>query len=322
MIRLALTLLSALLGLAGCVASAPPTSPTDPAALPPVRVTFLPITDVVPFFVAQEEGEFAAAGLQVEAVPASSAAERETLIQSNAADCELTDIHSVVLTNARDAQPLRIVATTRQATADVPVFFLLTAPDSAITTPAQLAGANLGISENTVIDYWQDRIVRAAGVDPATITYTSVPQIAVRLELLLSGQLDAAVLPDPLAALAQLQGATVLLDDTTLPAAGVSVLACRADFLAEQRAAVAALVTGWDQAIAAINADPAAYREVLLAHTNVPAPLQDRYDLPSLPVQQIPSEAQVRDVVAWAVDEGLIDAPLAYDQIVDATFRP
>ncbi len=276
----------------------------------------------MPFFVAEQEGYFADAGVQAEAVPASSAAERETLIQSNGAECELTDIHGVVLTNAAEAEPLRIVASTRQATPDAPVFFLLTAPGSAITTTDQLAGANIGISENTVIDYWQDRILTAAGVDPATVTRTSVPQIAVRLELLMGNQLDAAVLPDPLAALAQLQGATVLLDDTILPEAGVSVLACRADVLATQRDAVAALVTGWDQAIEAINADPAAYRNVLLERTNVPEPLQDRYDLPTYPVQQIPSEDQVLDVVAWALDRGLLDAPLTYDQLVDPTFRP
>ena len=314
-----LTTLALVLPLAaGC---APVAAPAGEAALPTLKVTFLPIADTVPFFVADQAGYFVDAGVQVEAVPASSGAERETLVQSGGAGCELTDIHGVVLTNAGEGAPLRIVASTRQATADEPVFFLIAGPDSGITTPEQLAGANIGISENTVIEYWHDRILSAAGVDPAAVTRTSVPQIAVRLELLMSGQIDAAVLPDPLAALAVLQGGVRVLDDTILPEVGVSVLACRADVIDQQRDAVAALVAGWDKAITTINADPAAYRNVLLERTNVPEPLKDRYTLPTYPVQQIPTEAQVQDVVQWTVDKGLIDAPLAYDVVVDASFR-
>lgn len=321
--RWLLTILVLVLSLtAGCTAVAPTSAPGDAAAGSSLQVTFLPIADAVPFYVAEQEGYFAAAGVEAAAVPASSAAERETLVQSGGAECELTDIHGVVLTNAGEGESLRIVASTRQATANAPVFFLVAAPNRGITTPEQLAGTNIGISENTVIEYWLDRILAAAGVDPAAVARTSVPQIAVRLELLMSGQIDAAVLPDPLASLAVLQGATVVLDDTLLPEAGVSVLACRADVIESRREAVAALVAGWDQAIEAINADPAAYRNVLLERTNVPEPLKDRYDLPVYPVHQIPTEAQVADVAAWTVDKGLIDTSPAYDEIVDPSFRP
>jgi NitT/TauT family transport system substrate-binding protein len=288
----------------------------------PLRVALLPITDVVPFYVAAQEGYFAAAGLEAEAVPVSSAAERETVIQAGGADCELTDIHGVVLTNAGDAHPLRIIASARQATAEQPTFFLLSSPGSGITEPAQLAGANIGLSENTVIDYWNDRILAAAGVDPAGVTRTNVPQIPVRLELLMSDQLDAAILPDPLASLAALQGAQIVLDDTLLPDVGVSVLACREDVIQGRRDAVAAFLAGWDQAVDAIDADPDAYRNVLIANTRVPEPLQDKYSLPAFAVQQIPSAAQVQDVVDWATAKGLIDDALTYEQVVDASLRP
>lgn len=313
----------ALLGLvlwmsAACVA---PVQPTGTAAAQSLAVALLPTTDVVPFYVAQEIGAFTANGLEAKAVPVSSAAERDTVIQTGAADCEMTDVQGVVLTNARQAQPLRIIATARQADADQPLFFLLSAPESGIATPADLAGANIGTSENTVIDYWFDRVLAAAGVDLANVTRTNVPQLPVRLELLLNKQLDAAILPDPLASLAQLQGATLVVDDTILPEAALSVLVCRADVIAERPAAVAAFLAGWDQAVEAINADPAAYSDILIETARVPEPLQGQYTLPTFPVKQIPSEAQVQDVVDWAVAKGLIDAAPAIDQLIDPTFR-
>lgn len=308
---------------AACVAPVQPdaSQPAEPEAAQTLRVALLPTTDVVPFYVAQEIGAFADNGLDAEAVPVSSAAERDTVIQTGAADCEMTDVQGVVLTNAREAQPLRIIATARQATADQPLFFLLSAPESGIASPDDLAGANIGTSENTVIDYWYDRVLAAAGVDVDSTTRTNVPQLPVRLELLINKQLDAAILPDPLASLAQLQGATLVVDDTILPEAAVSVLVCRADTIAERPDAVAAFLAGWDQAVEAINADPAAYADILIETARVPEPLQGQYALPPFPVKAIPTEAQVQDVVDWAVGKGLIETPPALDQLIDPSFR-
>jgi NitT/TauT family transport system substrate-binding protein len=311
--------------LAACVAPVPGATPIPAApalAVPTVRVALLGITDVVPFYVAQQEELFTAQGLTAEAVPVSSAAERETVVQSNAADCELTDLHGVILTNATGAEPLRVVATARQAAADQPVFFLMGAPGGKVADASQLAGANIGISENTIIDYWNDRILEALGIDASSITRTSVPQLPVRLELLMAGQLDAAVLPDPLASLARLQGATQLADDTLRPAIAVSVLACRADFIAAQPDAVRAFVAGWDAAVEAINADPDAFGNILIETARVPEPLQDSYSLPPFPAPQVPTPEQVQDVADWALAKGLIQTAPAYDEVVDATFRP
>lgn len=316
-----LFLLLLLMGLSTACAPVQPSAPQPGAAAQALRVALLPTTDVVPFYVARQAEAFTEHGLTAEAVPVSSAAERDTVIQTGAADCEMTDVQGVVLTNARDAQPLRIIATARQATTEQPLFFLLSAPESGITGPEQLAEANIGTSENTVIDYWFDRVPAAAGVDLADATRTNVPQLPVRLELLLNKQLDAAILPDPLASLAQLQGATLVLDDTILPEAAVSVLVCRADVIAARPDAVAAFLAGWDQAVEAINADPSAFSDILIETARVPEPLQGRYTLPPFAVQAIPSDAQVQDVVDWAVEKGLIDTPPAVDQLIDHSFR-
>jgi NitT/TauT family transport system substrate-binding protein len=313
----------ALFAITGCVAPAPQGSEGEAADAntEPLRVAVLPITDVVPFYVAQDQGYYADNNVNVELIPVSSGAERDTVVQTGKADCELTDIHGVVLTNASDALQLRVISSARQATPEQAQFYLLSSPQSGIESPEELAGASIGISENTIIDYWTERMLTYAGVDPDQVNLTNTPQIPVRLELLLNGKLDAAVLPDPLAALAQLQGATVVLDDSQLPQVGVSVIACRQDAIQERGDDVKALLAAWDQAVEAINADPAQFQDILIENTRVPEPLQGQYTLPQFPVQALPSEAQVVDVVNWAMDRSLIEEPLTYDQVVDSTLR-
>lgn len=315
--------LTALVLTAACVS--PATAPVGTAdateEIVPLSVAVLPITDVVPFYVAEQEGYFADAGIEISLIPVSSGAERDTVVQTGGAQCALTDINGVVLTNAGDAKTLKVVSTARQASSEQPVFFLLASPQSGITTPNQLADATIAISENTIIDYWNDRMLASAGVDAATVEATNVPAIPVRLELMLSGQVDAAILPDPLASLAQLQGAPIVMDDRSNPDIAVSVIVCRQDAIDAYPASITALIAGWDQAVGSINADPDAYRNVLIENTRVPEPLQDKYTLPQFAVREIPSEAQVQDVVDWALGKGLIDGPLGYDDVVDASLR-
>lgn len=153
---------------------------------------------------------------------------------------------------------------------------MLSAPNSPIRTADQLAGANIGIAEKTLIEYWHNRVLTAAGVGASSTARTNVPQFAVRLELLLNNQLDAAILPDRLASLAQLPGAHRVVDDAILPAASLSVLA-RPD-------AIQAFLVGWGQAVKAINAAPADYQEILVANARVPEPLQADYTLPPFAV--------------------------------------
>ncbi|MBI1294396.1 hypothetical protein GC175_05495 [bacterium] len=303
----------ALFVLAGCAAPTPAATSEESATL---RVAVLPITDVVPFYVAQQEDEFSQRNLTVELVPVSSGPERDTLLQAGGADCALNEVLGTILFNAGEGEELRVVSTALRAFPEAAHFYLLAAPQSGVSTPADLSGRTIAISSNTIIEYWTDRLLTQRGVNITTVKTTNVPQIPVRLELLMSGQVDAAVLPDPLGSLAILQGAVPILDDTIAPQLGLSVISCRLSVVENQPDAVRALVAGWDAAVDAINADSAQFGNVLIENTRVPEPLQDRYSLPPFPVAENPTPAEVDDVLAWAMEKGLIGETQAYETVV------
>lgn len=315
LVFLILGMLCAGLSLTSC---AQPTAPAEPTTL---KIGVLPITDVVPMYVAQAEDYFEAEGIQVELVPVASGTERDSLIQAEGIDGELNEILTTLLTNAGEGADVKIVTSALHPFPSEPMFYIVAGPQSGITGPADLRGVEIGSAENTVIQYVAERLLEHAGVAPDEVRFTNVPKIPVRFELLMNGQLPAGVLPDPLASLAQLQGGRVVLDDTSRPDVSLSVISFRTEVLKDRPNTIRAFLRAYDKAVAAINAHPEQYEDILIQTARVPEALQGKYTLPTFPEKEIPSQAQVEDVVKWAMAKGLISQPPAYDDLVDASFR-
>jgi NitT/TauT family transport system substrate-binding protein len=68
--------------------------------------------------------------------------------------------------------------------------------------------------------------------------------------------------------------------------------------------AVQKLLTVWDEAAALINADPDAYRELLVEMARLPEPLKDTYRVNTYPQAAPPTPAMVDPVLAWMDRDG------------------
>ena len=292
------------LGLAACAAPEATPPAEQPAAGDaasddePLRVALLPILDSLPAYVAAEYGTFADAGVNVEIIPVASALEREQLMQSGEIDGMLNELHSTAINN-KDGVRVQAVMTARKAYDNAPLFRVLAAPDSGIATPADLAGVPIGISENTIIEYVTDRLLEEEGLSDDQIVGQSVPAIPERFQLLMQGQIAAATLPDPLAQSAIEQGAVLVIDDSAYPQYAVSVLTFSVDALTNRPHDVRAFLAAWTQAAEAINTDPESYRALLLDKVQVPENVQDTYQIPPFPINEVPTAGQWADVIAW-----------------------
>lgn len=293
------------------------------ADLPVLRMALIPVLDVLPFFIAQDKNYFTEEGVIVEFVPASSALEREQLLIAGEVDGMLTDVIGPAITNATEPA-VSIVAISRRAYENAPLFRLLAAPNSEVNSAADLAGVPIGISENSVIQYLADRLLESAGVDIEAIAYESVPSIPTRFALMMEGQLGASILPDPLASAAIEAGAILVADDTAFIEENLSqsVLSFSNAVLEQKPDAVRAFLRAWYRAVDDLNANPNDYRQMLLDNTSVPESVQDTYTIPPFPVGEITSEAVWDDVNDWLVSRGIIEQPAAYADSVDASFLP
>lgn len=296
-------------------------APVEASVLPILKVTALPIIDALPIFVAQQEGLFEKAGVQVEFVPVASAPERDQLISVGQVDGMINETLSTFFFNKEQVQ-IKIVRYALKPTADSGHFFILASGQSGITTPDQLKGVEIGVSQGTVIEYVTYRLLQQNGLAKEDIKTIAVPKIPERMALLSSGELSAAVMPDPLAALAVQQGAKVVLDDSMYPQYGFSVYSFRTDSLDTKGDAVKAFLTGIEEAVAMINANPGGYTDILTEQNLVPAPLLATYSLPTFTAAGLPSEVEWNDAMQWAQEMGLLAVDVSYWDSVTGDYLP
>lgn len=287
-----------------------------------LRVGLLRIDDSFPFYVAEKEGLFEKHQVNVELKNFSSGRDQATALQGGELDVLMTD-PVVAGLSIKGGSDIRIVAMALGAVPEEGRFLIVSAPDSGITTPEQLAGKKLAISNNTMMDYLVEQYENNLGLEKTAITTVNMPDLMLRTTTLLEGkEIDAAILPDPLAAYAIMEGANVVIDDTKLGENfSQSVVAVSIDKIKENHEQVAAMLDAYNEAIALINVNPENYQAFALECANVPEALAETYPTPTFTANSIPSETDIARVNAWLVERGLLEKPYQYEQMVDSSFQ-
>lgn len=285
----------------------------------PLKVGLLRIDDSFPFYVAEQEGLFEKHNVAVELQNFSNARDQSTALQGGELDVLMTDTVVTAL-SIKGGSDLRIVAMALGAVPEEGRFLVISAPNSGITSPEQLAGKNVAISNNTMMDYLIDQFEDELQL--GDLTTVNMPDLMLRTTTLLEGKdIDAAILPDPLAAYAVAEGANIVIDDTKLDAnLSQSVVVVTTEALEGQQAQVAAMLDAYNEAIELINTNPDKYRAFALECANVPEALADTYPTPTFTANCVPTEAQIARVNTWLVEKELLTEPYSYEQMVDDTF--
>ena len=286
-----------------------------------LTIAVLPILDALPLYVAEEEGLFSEQGVNVEFIPVASAPERDQIILAEQADGMINETLSTILFNKDDTQ-IQIVRIARSATNEAPVFHILAAGSSGITTVEELKGVEIGISDGTIIEYLTDRLLQAEGFSSEEIGKISVPKIPDRLALLNSGELEAAMLPDPASFVAIGNGAVNVLDDSSHPEYGYSTIAFRKAVLDSQPEAVRAFLAAVEKAVELINENPGRWNKLLSEKQIVPDPVSGSYQINPYPTGGVPTELQYQDALLWVQGKGLIDKDVPYARSINPAYLP
>ncbi len=222
----------------------------------------------------------------------------------------------------KDQVRVQIVRYARAATADSALFRILASAKSGISSVDGLKGVAIGSSQGTVIEYLTSRLLQAEGFTPDQIKTISVPKISDRMALLGSGELKAAMLPDPMSSLAVQNGAKVILEDSRHPEYSFSTIAFRKAVIDEHPEAVRSFLAAIEEAVAKINANPTGWNSLLVEQKLLPAPLSGTFKTPPFITAGVPTEVQWNDTLAWAKAQGLIMKDLPYSDSVTAAYLP
>ncbi|NLT95867.1 MAG: ABC transporter substrate-binding protein [Clostridia bacterium] len=285
-----------------------------------LKVGVFLIDDSLPLFVAEAENLFAQNNVQVELLPFNSARDKDVALETGEIDGVLTDIVVTALLK-KGGTDVKITSFAFGANPQEGRFAILASPKSGINSPEDLKGVPIAISNNTMIHYLAEKMPLEAGLKKEDIKTQSIPDMNVRLEALVSSGVEAAILPDPLATLAEKMGARVVIDDTKLSKnLSQSVIIFRQEVLDKHRDKVASFLKAFEEAGQLINNNPDKYFELRMEKTRVPQPLRDSYPSPTYSPLAVPDEEMVQSVLDWMVEKGLLDQPFSYEELVDNSF--
>jgi NitT/TauT family transport system substrate-binding protein len=286
-----------------------------------LKIAVLPIIDTLPMYVAQQEGLFAKHGVNVEFIPVASAPERDQLLAAGQADGTVNETLAVMLFNKEVIQMQAVRYALRPAEG-YGHFFILASGESGITSVDGLKGVEIGVSQGTVIEYVTERLLQSEGFTADEIKTIAVPKIPDRMSLLASGELQAGVMPDPLASLVVAQGGVVVADDSTHPEYGFSIISFRKEVIDANPDAVKGFLAAIEEATALLNADSSKYKNVLSEQNLVPPPLLDTYQTPPFPSAGVPTEAEWNDALNWLKEKGILTIDISYADSVDPALLP
>jgi NitT/TauT family transport system substrate-binding protein len=314
-------LLAVALAASGCTgdtggeANPQPADTADPA---PMTIGVLPTEDSLPLWVAEEEGYFAEAGLgSVEIIVFQSAQERDAAFASGAIDAFMGDLIAAANLEA-GGSPGTILTVMLGEDQSQGRFAVAVGPDSDVETLTALADVPVGTSSATIQEYVLDGLMAEAGVDAAQVKKEEVKKVPVRFELLMAGKLQAAALPEPFVALAEQGGATVVGDDTKAARNLSQTILFASDAYLSAPGGVPgadAVMVAWDRAVEDVNANPEAYRGILVEQARLPEGLETTYRINTYPLSQLPNKEEVDAVLEWMRAKGYLTEDVTYEDL-------
>ncbi|MGN0039010.1 MAG: ABC transporter substrate-binding protein [Coriobacteriales bacterium] len=306
---LALALAGAL-GLSGCGGSSAG-SGQQPAEK--VVIGTLATEDILPFWAAEDEALFQEAGVDASVQTFQSATELIAAVTAGEVQMAMTDpmVTASIYSSGTDVQ---VEWVTLGTSAEQGRFGILTA-DPSITSLEQLAGKEVGVGSNTVLEYVLDTLMERAGVPADQVVTAELQKLPVRYQACVSGQVPAAALPASLLALGEASGCTVVADDTEGDNISQSVMIANSEWCSSEAGAAAleALKGVWDTAAGKINADPEAYRALLAEKASLSDEIAQTYPVSEYPLCQLPTQEQVDSVLDWMKGKGYLDGSIVYD---------
>lgn len=285
-----------------------------------IRFGALPVLQALPLFVAKDKALFEKAGAHVELIPFNTAAEKDIALASENIDGCFGDLVTctVLIGNGKD---VKIAATNYDTATDRRMFGILGKPNGKYRSLKDLAGVPVAVSSNSVIDYVTERLLLGAGVPRDRYETVETKNIGMRMQLLLSGQVEVATLPEPLVTAAVARGAVLLGDDAGIPTSQ-TVLVFSGPFLAKNPAAVKAFLAAVNEAGRLISSKTDEARATMVEHVRLPEPLRATYPVPRFPDVHAPDRESVLAMAQWLKDRGVIKPDLTYEQVVDAAHVP
>lgn len=271
-----------------------------------ITIGLMSDTAAIPFILAQELDYFKEEGLEVDIQIFQSAVDRDSALQADELDGVSSDLISAGFFK-ESGNTLLITSRTECE------YKLVAASTSGIIDVSGIAGKKIGTSTNTLMEYLVDAF--AESKDIKELEKINIPKMPARLEMLKSGQIDAATLPEPLATLAIMDGSKEIASNEDL---GIypGVILFKSDFLKSNPDSMSKFYRAYDKTVNYINENG------LESHFTL---INEKLSFPEAVIKEfsdikygtavLPSEDNVASAMEWLYKKGFIKEKFKYNDL-------
>ena len=260
-----------------------------------LKIGIMPSVDYLPIAVAQEQGFFKR---PIKLVRFSSPMERDAALQTAEVDASVTDYMGAMLLHAKGL-PISLSVACQGS------FRLVFGRDDKLTDISHLRGKHIGLSSNTLIEYATERALVDATGKPLSYTRIEVQKIPIRLEMLSSGELDAAILPEPFASTGQALGLHAIEVPGGLTQ-GITGLLFQNKVLGRSDD-LRAFVAGYNEAVSFMQSHPrSAWIGALGKLLGITKQQAEQIQLPDYQPVTAPSPEALQPILSWMKEKKLV----------------
>ncbi len=260
-----------------------------------LHIAVMPVMDCLPIYYAEQAGMFKAENLDVSLIEYLSQMDCDTALQNKYVEVAYTDIIRV----------LQMKENISVITSMYGKLSLLTAHSKRIRKLKHLNERMVALDRLSTADYWSDRLMDEAGMEMNAIYRPQINDIRLRTSMFTEQLLDAALLPEPYATQAEMQGNRRIktqLDGDTLPLFNCLAIDRRllSDSLRHKQ--ITLFLTIYDKAIKKMNSKECkqdVIHSILKSQYEIPESILDTLKIPHFMPSRAPMETEVNEAVRW-----------------------
>lgn len=264
-----------------------------------LKVGLLPTFDCLPFYIAKEKGFYDSIKANVAFYTYGAAMDADTAFMGKNIDGICTDLCHAAALSAKGYN-LNVIAGTygRQV--------LVGSNSVRIRKMKDLKERMIAIARGDQSKLFLLAMLKKNKIG-SDITYLpQINSIPIRYTMLCNGQIDAAILPEPYALMAQSRKNKALLDNEDI-GLNLSCLIMKGKAQKKKNMDIRRLIIGYNMAVDEINKSrPKAFSTILTKYYKMPSNIADTLHLPKFHKASVPSTGELKRAVAWMQSEGLI----------------
>jgi NitT/TauT family transport system substrate-binding protein len=268
-----------------------------------LKIGIMPAVDSAPILLAQERGYFEDEGIDIEIDVYTNAVNRQSALQTGELDGAMTDYIALV-NNINNGFSVKLTLGTDG------VFPFLVKKDF-----EEKEEIDIGMMEVSVSNFLSEQFLS----DKYKMNKIFIAAIPARLEMIKSGKLDMAIIPEPMASMGELAGLEKRVYENEYDYMPEGMIFTE-KALAEKEETIFGFHRAYNRAIKDIIEDKELARDILIEKLKLKPEVKDLITLPNYRLGTVPSESYINRVIEFVEEKQNESIDLSYQDIVEEKF--